>query len=155
MILFTEQYLSGYIVAPYLFLAPLLQMLFQVAANQFLVVKITWPNLFILSVGAIANIAINYFLIPVLGIEGASLATLMGYAISDVICVIVLCKMKLMVVEKKFIAATLGMILFFVIWRLFIPSNVILGLGLAIIFCSYFAFLYRSDIMKLVKMIKK
>ena len=84
-ILFTEQYLSGYIVAPYLFLAPLLQMLFQVAANQFLVVKITWPNLFILSVGAIANIEINYFLIPVLGIEGASLATLMGYAISDVI----------------------------------------------------------------------
>ena len=83
------------------------------------------------------------------------MATLMGYAISDVICVIVLCKMKLMVVEKKFIAATLGMILFFVIWRLFIPSNVILGLGLAIIFCSYFAFLYRSDIMKLVKMIKK
>ena len=154
-ILFTEQYLSGYIVAPYLFLAPLLQMLFQVAANQFLVVKKTWPNLFILSVGAIANIAINYFLIPVLGIEGASLATLLGYVISDVICVIVLCKMKLMVVEKKFIAATIGMILFFLIWRLFIPSNVILGLGLTIIFCSYFAFLYRSDIAKVVKMIKK
>ena len=154
-ILFTEQYLSGYIVAPYLFLAPLLQMLFQVACNQFIVVKKTWPNMFILSMGAVANIAINYFLIPVLGIEGASLATLMGYFISDVICVIVLCKMKLMVLEKKFIAATFGMILFFVIWRLFIPSNVILGLGLAIIFCSYFAFLYRSDIMKLVKMIKK
>ena len=154
-ILFTEQYLSGYIVAPYLFLAPLLQMLFQVAANQFLVVKKTWPNMFILSTGAVANIAINCFLIPVLGIEGASLATLMGYAISDVICVIVLCKMKLMVVEKKFIAATLGMILFFVIWRLFIPSNVIMGLGLAIIFCSYFTFLYRSDIAKFVKMIKK
>lgn len=154
-ILFTEQYLSGYIVAPYLFLAPLLQMLFQVACNQFIVVKKTWPNMFILSTGAVANIAINYFLIPVLGIEGASLATLMGYAISDVICVIVLCKMKLMVVEKKFIAATLGMILFFVIWRFFIPSNVIWGLGLAIIFCSYFTFLYRSDIMKLLKMIKK
>lgn len=154
-ILFTEQYLSGYIVSPYLFLAPLLQMLFQVACNQFIVVKKTWPNMFILSMGAVANIAINYFLIPVLGIEGASLATLMGYAISDVICVIVLCKMKLMVVEKKFIAATIGMILFFVIWRLFIPSTVILGLGLAIIFCSYFVFLYRSDIRKLVKMIKK
>ena len=67
-VLFTEQYLSGYIVAPYLFLAPLLQMLFQVAANQFLVVKKTWPNLYILSVGAVANIAINYFLIPILGI---------------------------------------------------------------------------------------
>ena len=32
-ILFTEEYLSGYIIVPYLFLAPLLQMLFQVAAN--------------------------------------------------------------------------------------------------------------------------
>lgn len=153
-VLFTEQYLSGYIVAPYLFLAPLLQMLFQVAANQFLVVKKTWPNLFILSVGAIANIAINYFLIPVLGIEGASLASLMGYAISDVICVIVLCRMKQMVVEKKFIFATLGMAVFFVMWRILIPSNAILGLGLALVFCLYCMFLYRVDIKKLMQMIK-
>lgn len=32
-LLFKPEYFSGYIVAPYLFLAPLLQMLFQVAAN--------------------------------------------------------------------------------------------------------------------------
>lgn len=154
-ILFTEQYLSGYIVSPYLFLAPLLQMLFQVAANQFLVVKKTWPNLFILSVGAIANIAINYFLIPVLGIEGASLATLMGYSISDVICVIVLCKMKLMVVEKKFVFATLGMAVFFVMWRILIPSNAILGLGLALVFCLFCILLYKNDVKKLMKMVRK
>ena len=154
-ILFTEQYLSGYIVAPYLFLAPLLQMLFQVAANQFLVVKKTWPNLFILSVGAVANVAINYFLIPVLGIEGASLATLMGYFISDVICVIVLFKMKQMVVEKKFIAATLGMVAFFMIWRVFIPSNIVLGLELALVFCLYCILLYKNDVKKLAKMVRK
>lgn len=149
-ILFTEEYLSGYIVAPYLFLAPLMQMLFQVAANQFLVVKKTWPNMFILSIGALANIAINYFIIPVLGIEGASLATLMGYVISDIVCVIVLCKMKLMVVEKKFVFVTFGMIVFFVIWRLFIPSNTILGLVLAIVFCVYCAIVYRNDIKKIL-----
>ena len=154
-VLFTEQYLSGYIVAPYLFLAPLLQMLFQVACNQFIVVKKTWPNMFILSVGAIANIAINFFLIPVLGIEGASLATLIGYAISDVICVIVLCKMKLMVVEKKFIFATLGMTVFFVMWRILIPSNAILGLGLALVFCLYCILLYKNDVNKLMKMVRK
>ena len=154
-VLFTEQYLSGYIVAPYLFLAPLLQMLFQVACNQFIVVKITWPNMLILSVGAISNIAINYFLIPIMGIEGASLATLMGYAISDVICVIVLCKMKLMVVEKKFIFSTVGMIIFFVSWRLFIPDNTIFGLVLAFLFSLYLVFLYRSDILKLIRMLKK
>ena len=154
-ILFTEQYLSGYIVAPYLFLAPLLQMLFQVACNQFIVVKKTWPNMFILSMGALANIAINYFLIPVLGIEGASLATLMGYAISDLICVIVLCKMKLMVLENKFTFATLGIVVFFVLWRLLIPSNTFLGLGLALVFCFYLLFLYRADVNRLVKMIRK
>ena len=154
-VLFTKQYLSGYIVAPYLFLAPLLQMLFQVAANQFLVVKKTWPNMVILSIGAVANIGINCFLIPILGIEGASLATLMGYAISDVICVIVLCKMKLMVVEKKFILAALGIALFFVLWRLFIPNNTVLGLGLALIFCTYCVFLYRNDVIELIRMIRK
>lgn len=153
-VLFTEQYLSGYIVAPYLFLAPLLQMLFQVAANQFIVVKKTWPNFFILSAGAIANIAINYFLIPVLGIEGASIATLIGYVISDVICVIVLCQMKLMVLEKKFIFAVLGMTLFFVLWRILIPNNTVLGLILALVFCIYCVLLYKDDINKLFSMIK-
>ncbi len=38
-LLFRGVYVEGYIVSPYLFLAPLLQMLFQVAANQFLVIK--------------------------------------------------------------------------------------------------------------------
>lgn len=154
-VLFTEQYLSGYIVAPYLFLAPLLQMLFQVACNQFIVVKKTWPNMLILSVGAISNIAINYFLIPIMGIEGASLATLMGYAISDVICVIVLCKMKLMVVEKKFIYSTVGMITFFASWRLFILNNTIWGLLFALLFTLYLVFLYRNDILKLIGMLEK
>lgn len=154
-ILFPEQYLSGYLVAPYLFLAPLLQMLFQVSANQFIVVKKTWPNMLILSVGALANIAINYFLIPVLGIEGASLATLMGYAVSDVICVIVLSKMKLMVLEKKFIYASVGMIAFFVSWRLLISKDIIWSLALALIFTIYMVFLYRTDIFKLTNMLHK
>lgn len=111
--------------------------------------------MFILSAGAIVNIVINYLLIPILGIEGASLATLMGYAVSDVICVIVLYKMKLMEVEKKFIYAAVGMIIFFILWRVFIPNNAILGLGLALVFCAYCILLYRNDIKKLMQMIKK
>ena len=78
-------------------------MLFQVACNQFLVIKKTWPNMLILSSGVVINIVINYFLIPVLGIEGAAIATLLGYVVSDVICVVVLCKMKLMVINFKFV----------------------------------------------------
>ena len=100
-LLFPEQYYLGYIVAPYLFMAPLMQMLFQVACNQFLVIKKTWPNILILSTGAAVNILINLSLIPALGIEGASIATLLGYIVSDIACVIVLCNMKLMMVLKS------------------------------------------------------
>ena len=153
-LLFKPDYLSGYIVAPYLFLAPLLQMLFQVAANQFLVVKKTWPNLFILSTGAVLNIIINYFLIPVLRIEGASIATLMGYVISDIVCVIVLCRMKLMVVSKRFIIASLVMAGFMVVWRLLFSDLIIVGTIGAAVVTIMMLLLYREEIKRIISMIK-
>lgn len=154
-ILFTEKYLTGYVVAPYLFLAPLLQMLFQVACNQFLVIKKTWPNMLILSSGVVVNILINYFLIPVLGIEGAAIATLLGYVVSDVICVGVLCKMKLMVINFKFILATIIMMIYIVVWRLMFSNKVIIGTISAIIISIIMIFLYKEDLKKLSTMIKK
>ena len=153
-ILFKVDYLSGYIVAPYLFLAPLHQMLFQVAANQFLVVKKTWPNLFILASGVVINIIINYFLIPVLGIEGASLATLIGYVVSDVICVIVLCRMKLMVISNRFIFASVVMVAYMVIWRMCISDMVLVGTIAAIILTGMMVWLYGTDLKRLIQMIK-
>lgn len=150
-VLFTKEYLNGYIIAPYLFLAPLLQMLFQVAGNQFLVVKKTWPNTLILSIGAVINILINLTLIPILGIEGAAIATLIGYIVSDSICVMVLCKMKLMVMSRRFIVAS-GIILFFmIIWRLFFANKVIVGTINAIIIICVFIFLYKKDVELLIK----
>ena len=153
-IVFPEQYLNGYITSPYLFLAPLLQMLFQVAGNQFLVVKKTWPNMFILLSGAISNIAINFALIPKLGIEGASIATLIGYLISDVICVIVLCKMKLMVISKRFILVTLMMILFFVVWRLAFSTELLIGIGVAVLLTLGYILLYRKELKVVVEKLK-
>lgn len=153
-ILFTEQYYEGFVVAPYLFLAPLLLMLFQVACNQFIVVKKTWPNTLILSCGAIFNVVLNFALIPVLGIEGASIATLMGYIVADIVCAIVLIKMKLMVLEKKFIVSALLMALFLIVWRISILENTILGLIVAICFSIAWLFLYRTDINKFIVMIR-
>lgn len=153
--LFEGEYVSGYIVAPYLFLAPLLQMLFQVAANQFLVVKKTWPNLFILSSGAVVNIIINLWLISVIGIEGAAMATLVGYVVSDVICVIVLCKMKLMVVDARFIVSAVIMTAYIIIWRAFFHENPVIGTVIAVIVVLAFCFLYKRDLFKAVEMIKK
>lgn len=145
-ILFTGEYVSGYIVSPYLFLAPLLQMLFQIAANQFLVVKKTWPNVFILSGGAIMNIVLNLILIPKIGIEGAAIASLIGYIFSDIICSIALIKMKLMVIRKEFIISTLLMIAFIIIWRMYLINNIILSVTLSIASTCLFVLLYLKDI---------
>lgn len=154
-LVFAEQYLVGYVIAPYLFLAPLLQMLFQVAANQFLVVKKTWPNMFILLSGAIINVFLNLTLIPVIGIEGASIATLIGYAVSDIVCVIVLCKMKLMVVSFRFIVSTLLMMAFFFIWRSFIPENLLSGVSLAILLTVIYMIMYKEELLLILNKLKR
>lgn len=145
-LLFLGEYVDGFIIAPYLFLAPLLQMLFQVACNQFLVIKKTWPNMFILLSGAVLNVILNLVLIPIMGIEGASIATLIGYIVSDIIAVIVLSKMKLMIISKRFLLVSFCMALYFIIWRFLCPKNAIAGLGLAITFTVMCAVLYKSEI---------
>lgn len=150
-LIFTGEYVSGYIISPYLFLAPLLQMLFQVAANQFLVVKKTWPNMLILSGGSLVNIVINYSLIPILGIEGAAIATLMGYIVSDIVGIIVLQKMKLMRIQTRFILASILMLCFVMTWRLFVKNNVVLSFVVALIISILMIFLYRKDVMRLMK----
>lgn len=154
-VLFTDEYVSGYIVAPYLFLAPLLQMLFQIAANQFLVVKKTWPNMFILSFGAIVNILLNYILIPYIGIEGAAIATLLGYAVSDVICVLVLCRMQLMVVSKRFMLGAALIVCFMIVWRLYLCRAALGGTIASVIIAGAIMILYKSDIEKLLLSVKK
>ena len=105
----------------------------------------------ILSTGALLNIIINYYLIPVLGIEGASLATLMGYVVSEIICVVVLCKMKLMVVSKRFVSAVIATVGFMILWRIIFHDKIIAALMLT----GIQAFLYRSDLLKLTGMFKK
>lgn len=144
--LFPPEYMAGYIISPYLFLAPLLQMLFQVAANQFLVVKNTWPNMLILFSGAALNVLLNLLLIPAIGIEGAALATLAGYFISDVICMFVLCKMRLMRVSVRFCAAVLLTGVFMLMWRFALSERLMLSLALFICGCVCFGLLYMKDI---------
>ena len=154
-LLFTGEYVQGYIASPYLFLAPLLQMLFQIACNQFLVIKKTWPNLFTLSGGAIVNVLLNLILIPRIGIEGAAIATLVGYLVSDVVCVLVLMKMKLMVLSKNFVIASVSMCVFIVFWRLCIKDAIILSLVCAVVLIVEFVLLYRKDVRILADQIKK
>lgn len=154
-IFFADEYLEGYMVAPYLFLAPLMQMLFQVIGNQFLVIKMTWPSFFILFSGAIVNVILNLVLIPKIGIEGAAIATLLGYIFSDIICCIVLLKMKLMIISKKFIFSSIIMSIYIVSWRFLFFDKLLIGLLIAITISSIMGYLYKKDLFMLIDIIKR
>ena len=153
-LLFKVDYLSGYIAAPYLFLAPLMQMLFQVASNQFLVIKKTWPNMLILAAGASLNIVFNYYLIPRIGIEGAAIATLTGYLVSVIVCVIVLGRMKLMSLSPKFLITFGLMIVFLACWRLLFSAQTLIGTIAAVLLTIIICLIYRKDIAKAVESLK-
>ena len=149
-ILFAGSYVQGYIVAPYLFLAPLLLMLYQVASNQFLVIKKTLPSALILLIGALSNIALNLLLIPYMGVEGAGLATLLGYIISVVLVIILLTYMKLMDVTKRFYLAASVMLLFFVIWRNILLGHFIYEMLFAMFGSGILISLYWKDVRQII-----
>lgn len=148
-VLFSEEYIEGYIVAPYLFMAPLLLMLYQTGNNQFLVIKKTWPGMFILASGVIVNVLLNWLLIPVIGIEGAAIATLMGYVVTDIIDIIVLIKCRLMKPRFKFLVVVMATIVFFVVWRLFFDSNIIMALVMWLLYVAFVFVNYKQDIVRM------
>ena len=149
-LLFSEEYLAGHIVMPYLFVAPLLLMLYQVVVNQFLVVKKTWPSIGILAMGALINIIINYFGIRKIGIEGAALGTLLGYAVAIVGVTIVLTYMKLVRISKRFGICILMFVLYSICWRFFTLNMPVISLLLGGVVIGVYIFLYRNDLCKLI-----
>lgn len=152
-LLFEGDYIQGAIVAPYLFIAPLLLMLYQIGCNQFLVIKKTWPNLFILLTGAVVNIILNYELIPKLGIEGAAIATLIGYIVAVVICVITLLRFNLFNLTKRIVVLTILFLGCFAIWRGVLLGDTIQMLCLFIINLFILYLMYKRDIKELWSLI--
>lgn len=102
-VFFKGDYQKGAIVFSYLFLSPLILMLFQVVANQVIVIKKSYLSTIALIGGAIVNIILNYFLIEKYGIKGAAVSTLLSYVLSVSLMVFICYKYKLIVVAKRFI----------------------------------------------------
>ena len=128
--------------------------IYQVIANQFLVIKKTWPSSAVLAFGALANIGFNYRLIPILGVEGAGVATLLGYILSIILAAIVLVQMKLLMVSWRFIVSVFVIVLFFIIWRNCFSETFGISFILAVIGTIMLATLYKRDIYKILKRIR-
>lgn len=145
-LMFPGDYSGGVVCAPYLFLAPLLLMLFQVQSNQLLVVKTTWPMLFMLALGVAVNVVGNLLLIPVFGIEGASMATLAGYAATNAVTLAALTKLDLMAVRARFFTALGVFVAYFLVWRLLLMGSQLLEVACFLAFAAVLAAMYRAEL---------
>ncbi|SET57928.1 Membrane protein involved in the export of O-antigen and teichoic acid [[Clostridium] aminophilum] len=143
---FDGDYEKGYIVAPYLFMAPLMQMLFQVNANQFTIRKQTWLTTVTLLVGAVFNVVLNYFMIPIMGIEGAALASMLGYIISTAIAIAILLHLKLIRLSNRFLLTIIITVGYILIWRFLLINNAVISTILAAAIAMVFFVLYRTDL---------
>lgn len=145
-VLFDGPYEQGYIVASYLFLSPLLLMLFQVVGTQFIVVKKSYFTSITLAFGAISNVILNFVLIPYLGIEGSAIATLSGYSISVIAVCIFAKKYNLLILNKKTIRLSILTIIYILINRCLFNSEFIFNLFFTIIVMSIILFEYRIEV---------
>jgi len=104
---FRGDYSQGVIVFPYLFLSPLILMLFQVIGNQTIVYKKSYLNTISLLFGALTNLILNYILIRAIGIKGAAIATLLSYIVSFGAMIIIAIKNKWIIINRQFVLITI------------------------------------------------
>lgn len=152
-LLYGETYQPAAITVPYLFMAPLAQMLFQIAANQFLVIKKTWPSSLTLACGAVVNVLLNAVLIPAIGIEGAAAATLAGFAVSVFVCVAVLEKMGLFCLHPRCRVSIMLFLIYMAGWRAFSGRSLLVQFGLALVACLGYAWMYRRELERVFSML--
>lgn len=99
---FTGNYVRGQEVFSYLFLSPLILMLFQTIGSQVIIIKKSYLSTLILSISAVVNIILNYYLIKYFGIRGAAFSTLMSYIVSVSLMGYICLRKELLIVNKKF-----------------------------------------------------
>ena len=96
-------YVRGKEVFSFLFLSPLILMLYQTVGNQVIVIKKSYLTTLALLFGAVLNIILNLLFIESYGIRGAAFSTLNSYIVSVIIMCLICYKYKLFIDSKKFL----------------------------------------------------
>lgn len=147
---FTGDYIRGQEVFSYLFLSPLILMLFQTIGSQVIIIKKSYLSTLILFVGAVVNIILNYYLIKYFGIKGAAFSTLMSYIVSTSLLGYICLRKELLIVNKRFYIISL--LLFINILINFFFQNLIYVYGIIyIIILVLIIKFYHKDLTKLCK----
>jgi O-antigen/teichoic acid export membrane protein len=149
--LFTGDYVSGHIVAPYLYLSPLILMLFQIVANQFLVIKKSYFATLSLSLGAAINVILNFVLIRKMGIEGAAIATLIGYLVTIIIVMVVSYRIKCMLYSRRILFILVLIPIYSIIQRLILIDKIMMQFLLMFIVSMLIVYLYKNEFRQIFK----
>lgn len=124
-----EGYRGASVVFPYLYISPLVLMLFQTIGSQFLVVKKSYLSMCTLALGAVVNVLLNWYLIPKIGIEGAAIATALGYVVSMIVAFIMLKRLSLIQGNLRFLVPVMLCLLSIVNGRAIWISPVLFSSG--------------------------
>lgn len=152
-IFFEEEYWGAVNVIPFLFVCPLILMLFQVVSNQFLVVKKTYYSTVCLSIGVVLNIVLNFVLIKAIGSVGVSIASLIGYLVSLITALFFLKKMKLIKVRIRAIRVGIIELIYLVIWQ-YVSTDLWKSIVISCIFIISILLNYIKEIKKACEVLK-
>lgn len=120
---FKGSYTRGKEVFSFLFLSPLILMLFQTVGNQVIVIKKSYLSTIALLLGALLNIFLNYILIDGYGIEGAAFSTLNSYLISVILMCVICYKLELFKISKKFLIIS-GLLIIGIYCNFFLKEDI-------------------------------
>lgn len=154
-ILFTKEYYIAYIVSPYLYIAPLLQMLFQIESNQLIIKKEVIPSTIVLIISSLICVLMCIVFIPVLNIEGAALSVFLGYIIACIWLLILLIKMKLFTISRKIVLSFILFVIYMLFWRLMLIKNIIVSTVFMIIIIFLYFKMYKKEIVSVIKLDKE
>lgn len=142
-------YIRGKEVFAFLFLSPLILMLYQTVGNQVIVIKKSYLGTLALLLGVILNIGLNFIFIKSHGIEGAAFSTLNSYIISVIIMCLICYKYSLFTISKRFLFIS-GLTLIGIYLDFFLKGYIFYRLiyGITGIFIVVF---YLKDLKKLLK----
>ena len=73
---------------------------------------------------------------------------------SDIICVLVLRRMKLMVVSRRFLISSVLILVYMAAWRFFFSDRIAVGTLVACGAAAFYLILYREDVHTLLAMVR-
>ena len=142
---FPKSYSSGIASSIYLVLSPLLLIGFQISSVQFSIIRKTYIPLISLIIGLVTNLILNFILIPLIGITGASFATFFSYYLNVVIVFIIGISLKLMLLDFKSFLFLFLLLIFSLMNLIFSEASFII-----IVFCVFsllaLLFIYSSKL---------